>query len=845
IREKLQKAIDAPTEATGNKSIREQINTASTSKGVGTRGDNGAFVQTPDTAENKVIINDQRVYNPNDVTSFNTKTPKPGTTETTYITTVRTLKTHLITDTGYTSDDLPLTVARYDTRIDKPIVDDLSKVSDDVKTEIKRKLAHLNHVSQDQVTINDQGEVTINFAGVDAADAPKIALSDLVLKKLAEKDVVVPAGEKAVFVANPLGYSNAELDRIKTAIYEANKDNQELGLSKDNYKDQITLSYLTGNLTASGSANTGISNGMAENTITVKIKTDKAVAEFKSDVKTSKLTKLPNIRTDYTVSWEKDKSKIQGRDSDEGLSWSEDKKTIIYRYDPTKAVAFKSDDVIKLLKATPNDSNAGLRELKGGEKLDHEGEPGKDKKSHVYYAIDSKGEPTGTLTLGIMSGGYWRGDPQITGTEVDRGNVLSKTDEYKWDDDAKPVTLASKDGKIYRARLFVAPYSMETYQHVYAFPDGKNLNNTPKAINFIFVPQTNHKKDDLSKSIAEHKTDKVEGKEVPTQSKYYNASDKVKKDYEDALKVAKQTLEKVGTTPDDQLTEQLKAEVDNATIKLDKARAALDGDATKKDELDKSITEDGTPAEGQQATTGTKASDKYKNVSNPDFKTADGKPDTKKNDEAKAAKKAYDEALAEAEKVKADDNATQKAVDDAKAKLDEARKALNDFTTNKDELNNAIAQHGKVNTGDSKKTDPTEKLKTADPTYQNSTPEQRTAYDNAVKKAGEVVADPNASQKEVNDAIKKLKDAKDALDANATDKAPLDAAVQKTLDNPDPKDPNKHSVFYTNAKNKTNNEAAKKAVDDYDKALAEAKRVLGEKNATKADVEKAKKDLED
>ncbi|RFT38238.1 hypothetical protein CG397_06675, partial [Gardnerella vaginalis] len=286
----------------------------------------------------------------------------------------------------------------------------------------------------------------------------------------------------------------------------------------------------------------------------------------------------------------------------------------------------------------------------------------------------------------------------------------------------------------------------------------KNPNNTPKAINVIFVPQTNHKKDDLSKSIAEHKTDKVEGKEVPTQSKYYNASDKVKKDYEDALKVAKQTLEKVGTTPDDQLTEQLKAEVDNATIKLDKARKALDGDATKKDELDKSITEDGTPAEGQQATTGTKASDKYKNVSNPDFKTADGKPDETRNNAAKEAKKAYDKALEDANKVKADDNATQKAVDDAKAKLDEARKKLNDFTTNKDELNNAIAQHGHVNTGDATKQGD-EKLKTADPTYQNSTPEQRTSYDNAVKKAGEVVADPNASQKEVNDAIKKLKDA--------------------------------------------------------------------------------------
>lgn len=846
IREKLQKAIDAPTEATGNKSIREQINTASTSKGVGTRGDNGAFVQTPDTAENKVIINDQRVYNPNDVTSFNTKTPKPGTTETTYITTVRTLKTHLITDTGYTSDDLPLTVARYDDRIEKPIVDDLSKVSDDVKTEIKRKLAHLNHVSQDQVTINDQGEVTINFAGVDAADAPKIALSDLVLKKIAEKDVVVPAGEKAVFVANPLGYSNAELDRIKTAIYEANKDNQELGLSKDNYKDQITLSYITGDLTGAGDANKGRSNGLQENNISVTIKTDKALAEFTSDITKDKLTRLPDIRKDYNV--ELVKNKLDGRESDEGFSWSDDKHTtLIYRYDPTKAQAFTAPEILKLIKAAPKDQNTGLRTLTGGEALDHEGANGKARKSHVYYSIDKNGEPTTELTLGMMNGAYWIGNPQVANSDANLGNEQSIAGKYTWDEEAGSVTVAAKQNKVFKTRLFVAPYTLTYYRGVYTNPYQKDPNNTPKAINVIFVPQTNHKTADLKTSIGEHKTTKVDNTDVPTDSKYYNASDAVKKDYEDALKVAKQTLEKVGTTPDDQLTEQLKAEVDNATIKLDKARKALDGDATKKDELDKSITEDGTPAEGQQATTGTKASDKYKNVTEPDFKKADGSDDTERNEAAKKAKTAYDEALAEANKVKDDKNATQKAVDDAKAKLDEARKKLNEFTTNKDELNNAIAQHGKVNTGDAKKTDPAEKLKTADPAYQNATDEERKAYDAAVKKAKDLSADPNASQKEVNEAIAALEKAKKALDAKATDKSKLITAEKLTFDNPDKDDASKQSTFYKNALNKQTNgandqekQAAKTAVDNYNNALTKAREVLKNDKATQKEVDDAK-----
>ncbi|MFU0566297.1 peptidase, partial [Gardnerella vaginalis] len=839
IQDKLKAALDSPTEATGKKSIRAQIDAASRSNGVGGRtGENGAFVQTPDTAENKVIINDQRAYNPTEVTRFNRTTSKEGAAEKTYITTVQTLKTHLITDTGYTSDDLPLTVARYDTRIEKPIVDDLSKVSDDVKTEIKRKLAHLNHVSQDQVTINDQGEVAINFADVDAADAPKIALRDLVLKKIAEKDVVVPENDKAVFVANPLGYSNAELDRIKTAIYEANKDNKELGLTS---KDQITLEYLKGDLTASGDSNKGISNGQAENKITVKIKTDKSVAEFTSNVKESKLTKLPNIRTDYTVSW--DKTKIDGRDTDEGISWSNDQKTtIIYRYDPTKAQEFDTTKILGLLKAKPKDSSSGLRDLTGGEQLSYEGTGNNARKSHMNYALNKDGEPTTELTLGNMGGAYWSGNQKVSNSDVNLGDNLSIAGSYSWDPEAGSVTVAGKKDKIFKARLFVEPYAMTYYKHVYMEKD-RHPGNTAKAINVIFVPQTNHKTADLKTSIGEHKTTKVDNTDVPTDSKYYNASDAVKKDYEDALKVAKQTLEKVGTTPDDQLTEQLKAEVDNATIKLDKARKALDGDATKKDELDKSITEDGTPAEGQQATTGTKASDKYKNVSDPDFKTADGKPDTKKNDEAKAAKKAYDEALAEAEKVKADDNATQKAVDDAKAKLDAARAKLNEFTTNKDKLNAAIAEHGKA-----KYVEDAQGAQTLAPAYQNATDDERTAYDAAVKKAKDLSADPNASQKEVNAAIEALKKAKEALDAKATDKSQLITAEKLSFDNPNPdKTDGPKSTFYKNALNKQTNgandqekQAAKTAVDNYNNALTKAREVLKNDKATQKEVDDAK-----
>lgn len=855
IQDKLKAALDAPTAAKDGKSVRDQITAASKAFGVGGRtGENGKFVQTPDDPDKKVVITDKQAYDANQLATVINKVDasKTGTT-TTYVTGVNNLKTYLVSDLGYKSEALPLTVARYDTRIDKPIVEDSTNVSEDAKTDIKQKLARLNHISQDKVTIGDDGTVTINFEGVDADKMPKIALKDLVLKKLAEADVTVPTGEKATFVSNPLGYSEAEIKSIKKSIYEANKDNDKLGLSATDYEKQITLEYLKGDLTGTGDANKGISNGLAENTITVKIKTDKAVAEFKSDVKQSKLTRLPDIRADYNV--ELVKNKLDGRDSDEGFSWSDDKHTtLIYRYDPTKAHAFTAPEVLKLIKATPKDNKSGLRPLTGGEKLDHEGANGKPRKSHMNYAIDDKGEPTTELTLGMMSGAYWKGDPQVANSDANLGNEQSSAGSYSWDTEAGSVTVAAKQNKVFKTRLFVAPYTMTFYRGVYTDPYQKNPNNTPKAINVIFVPQTNHKKSDLKKLVEDHKTIKVEGKDVPTESTYYNASDAKKSAYDEALKQANKALELAGDTEDSKLAENLKALIDNATINLNKARAELDGDKTNKDGLNQSIDENGKAAEGHNPATGTQATNQFKNVSDPDFKKADGSDDTAKNDAAKKAKEDYDKALANAEKLKDDENATQEAVDNAKAQLDAARAKLNEFSTSKDKLNAALAEHGHVftYTDDTLNTlTPEQKLANANPTYKNATPEEREAYDNALEEAMRLAKDPAASQKEVNEAIAKLEAAKGDLDAKATNKSLLEAQLQTSRDH-DGDAENQKSVFYKNGKDPNyfadtntkfpqgvDKEEAKQYADKYDQALAKAKEVINNKDATQEQVNEA------
>lgn len=744
------------------------------------------------------------------------------------------VNTHFVTDLGFKSQAIPLTIVRYNDVIDKPIVNDPSNLSEDVKEDIKKKLAKINGVTADKISFDGDNAV-INFDGVNPNDAPKIAVRDLVLKNIPEASITVPkdtedSAVKAVPVYNPIGFSNAELDRIKQSILNANKNNTELGLTS---KDQIKLDWYSGNTAhwINDAPHRAISSGMAENTITVTIKTDKAYVQFKSDIKHGKLTRVVDIRKDYNLEWTK--PRMDGRDTDEGFSWSSDKNTLIYRYDATKAQKFNTEDVVKYLKATPKEANSGLRTIIGGETLASEGRNGKGQRSNIHYLLDDQDNPTTSLTMGNMGGPYWNGNPAIDNSDRNLDDHNSDAKDYSFGQDAK-VNLAAKSGKVYPAHLYLSPYDYSYYKYAVSV----------NSINLLFVPQPSHDKTKLKASIDEYTTAQVGNQKVPTKSKYYNASDTLRNNYDAALTEANNLYKTVKDTAKDNLTEQQKADIDNAAIKLNKAYEALNGEDTNKTDLNKDITDQGTAATAQgSAATGTHATDRYKNVANPQFKKADGSPDTEKNNKATQAKTAYDEALAEANKVKENQYATQKEVDAAKEKLDKARRALDEFETNKDKLSEIIASDAKVKTGTS------DDISTADPAYQNATEEERNKYNEAVKKAQELFANPNASQAEVDLAIENLKTAKKAIDAKATNKSVLDAQVLQSHDH----DGDKKSVFYKNGTYDSyfdnnlpegvNKEEAKKYASKYDEALEKAKEVINNPKATQAHVDEALNNL--
>ena len=729
----------------------------------------------------------------------------------------------------------PAIFPNTDLNFDKPVIKDPEHLTESEKLEIRKRVAKANKVSVDKVTFGDNKQIVINFGQIIPGKdyMATINLDDAIIKEIAESKITIPSGDDAVPVYNPIGFSNDELDRIKQKLFDDNKSNANLGLTR---KDQIKFDWHSGDTAhwIDDGPHRAISNGMAENTITVTIKTDKAYVQFTSNIKNSKLTRAVDIRKDYNLEWTK--QQMDGRSTDEGFSWSSDKNTLIYHYDATKAQKFSTEDVIKYLKATPKDANSGLRTVVGGEKLASEGRDGKPRRSNMHYLLDAQDNPTTSLTMGNMGGPYWNGNPAIDNSDRNLDDHNSDVQDYHFGNDAH-MKLAAKSGKVYPAHLYLSPYEYSYFK----------LAVSVNSINLLFVPQPSHDKTRLKASIDEYTTAQVGNQKVPTKSKYYNASDTLRNNYDTALTEANNLYKTVENIAKDKLSEQQKADIDNAAIKLNKAYEALNGDPTDKKDLNKDITDQGTAATAQGDATGTHATDRYKNVANPQFKKADGSPDNNKNGRATKAKTAYDEALEEAQKVNANQYATQKEVNAAKEKLDKARRALDEFETNKDKLSEIIASDAKVKTGT-----PGD-ISTADPAYQNASVSERQAYDEAVKNAQELFANPNASQAEVDLALENLKNAKKAIDANATNKSALDAQVLQSHDH-DGDGENQKSVFYKNGTydnyfndnnfpSDVNKEEAKQYASKYDEALQKAKEVINNPKATQAQVNEALNNL--
>lgn len=136
-----------------------------------------------------------------------------------------------------------------------------------------------------------------------------------------------------------------EISKVKQAFINANRD---------------AISFAEGDISV-----TNTPNGSNVSTITVNINKGRLTKSFTSNLANMNFLRWVNFPQDYTVTWTN--AKIANRPTDGGLSWSDDHKSLIYRYDATLGTQITTNDILTLLKATT--TVPGLRNnIAGNEK---------------------------------------------------------------------------------------------------------------------------------------------------------------------------------------------------------------------------------------------------------------------------------------------------------------------------------------------------------------------------------------------------------------------------------------------------------------------------------------------
>lgn len=158
-------------------------------------------------------------------------------------------------------------------------------------------------------------------------------------------DVKQPEGDQRVYRTSTYDLTTDEISKVKQAFINANRD---------------AITFAEGDISV-----TNTPNGANVSTVTVNINKGRLTKSFTSNLANMNFLRWVNFPQDYTVSWTN--AKIASRPTDGGLSWSDDHKSLIYRYDATLGTPITTNDILTMLKATT--TVPGLRNnIAGNEK---------------------------------------------------------------------------------------------------------------------------------------------------------------------------------------------------------------------------------------------------------------------------------------------------------------------------------------------------------------------------------------------------------------------------------------------------------------------------------------------
>ena len=305
--------------------------------------------------------------------------------------------------------------------------------------------------------------------------------------------------------------------------------------------------------------------------------------------------------------------------------------------------------------------------------------------------------------------------------------------------------------------------------------------------NSLTIAATTTEKNNLSAKVAELTKASTENKTPKSIDKYNEEFKKFEQDY-NSIKTEVSNIIAKGNNA-------TKAEVDTALSKVAEIKRKLDTaagllvDKGNKTELEKAVREEST----------VKGNFKYYNAD-------------------KTKRDAYDSAITKGKDVINNPNATQAQVDAAKQAIEDAKGKLDGAETNKEALTTATSTDA-------------ESTKANNAKYYNGSEDKKAAYDKAVSDGKKILEKANATQAEVDAALRVITEAKNALDGKVTDKTQL-TNTNNALNDLIQEDP-------TKGKTKATIDEYKKVKEESEKLLKEVKKVIDNKNASQIEVNKA------
>lgn len=291
-------------------------------------------------------------------------------------------------------------------------------------------------------------------------------------------DVKQPEGDQRVYRTSTYDLTTDEISKVKQAFINANRD-------------VITLAE--GDISV-----TNTPNGANVTTITVNINKGRLTKSFASNLANMNFLRWVNFPQDYTVTWTN--AKIANRPTDGGLSWSDDHKSLIYRYDATLGTQITTNDILTMLKATT--TVPGLRNnITGNEKAQAGGRPNYRTTGYSQANASSDGQRQYTLNGQVIqildiinpSNGYGGQPVTNSNTRANHSNATvvnvnepaaNGAGAFTIDHVVKSNSTHNASDAVYKAQLYLTPYGPKQYvEHL-----NQNTGNTTDAINIYFVP---------------------------------------------------------------------------------------------------------------------------------------------------------------------------------------------------------------------------------------------------------------------------------------------------------------------------------------------------------------------